>query len=98
MKAQRFEIGQAVTPKRGEGFSNWYGIPAPTQDIFHVHGYKHGSTFPLPVNAMKDDWYISLGPEDGNLWRWEPGFEPVELTSESISALMEQTISEPVTQ
>lgn len=54
MKQQRFEVGQAVTPKKNK-WSSVSGLPVQANEIpvfgeiYHVKGYK---------DFYKDDWYI----------------------------------------
>lgn len=86
MKAQRFEIGQAVTPK----VKNWHCINGRRinqlafGEIYHVKDYEYHF----------GKWFISLLEIDGNAYD-EFGFDPVISTNELESALIE--IEQPVT-
>jgi len=103
MPPQRFEIGQAVTPKINMewpicttvGINGVLPLPPPERvslprqgEIYHVSGYQ----------AYDDRiWGIFLSEYIGqNLTFAEPNFDPVELTTSDITALMEETIPEEV--
>ena len=84
MKPQRFEIGQAVTPKRGAWTPMDRNLPGrpPKMDIYHVSEYHTHRGFP-------DLWFISLDelplPTDPKFD--EDGFDPVITDSELESLL-----------
>ena len=87
---QRFAIGQAVTPRVGvfKGVSK----PAPQQgEVYHVSSYFWGQQHP----NGSPYWYILLVEISGYCY-YEAGFEPVEVTTEQIEALVEESISQPV--
>ena len=95
MKPQRFEIGQAVTPKRGWNWEdNDFGLGRPSSDIFHVSGYLHPST---PKRYYPDlefmGWYITLREFPQSRFFSESGFDPIELTTEQVTSLLEEPIT-----
>ena len=96
MKPQRFEIGQAVALKHGNAkISNSShprecSAPLPSV-IYHVAEYFMGT-----FQDLKGKWLISLKEIDQRNFYNEDAFEPVEMTSEEIQALTDESISVPI--
>lgn len=87
MKPQRFEIGQAVTPKRGEDWSWKEGyvsgpFPLKCGQVYHVIGHY----WVLSMN----DWAILVAEVGMHRGFMEYHFEPVITDSELYEALQEQ--------
>lgn len=87
--AQRFEIGQAVTLKikfQGRWNPNTDVSRCKIGEIYHVDCYYW----------VDNTWYITLKempPDDGFM---EHIFDPVELTTEQITELIEEALTEKV--
>lgn len=99
MKPQLFEIGQKVTPKNGINWAVWtkaqwwhivmngkfIQIPGPLfGKIYTVVGHTAVTSGP-----WKNCWAIKL-KDLNNSWV-EDCFDPIELTYESLTALLEET-------
>jgi hypothetical protein len=92
MKPQRFEIGQAVTPRGAQ----WrYEHPSPQDispspdprfgEIYHVKRYSHRE-----ANAGLG-WGIQLNELVGTTWYLETSFDPVEITTEQLEVMISET-------
>lgn len=83
MKPQRFEIGQAVTPKIDKEFALIKGSgdsPDPKfGNIYHVSEYLF----------EMNEWFISLDEMPDDIYYSEIDFDPVITTSELTEALEE---------
>lgn len=86
MKPQRFETGQAVTPKVGAVFIMKRSTSPKQGHIYHVSGYFTDSNYvtspaiflrEMPCDAVYD----------------ERKFDPVDLTTSDIHELYEESIS-----
>lgn len=95
MKPQRFEIGQAVTPslKVVTLETPSYGAKPIMGEIYHVEEYIHWNDERIKHCSRKGVWYVSLREYTTNFCA-EDLLDPVELTSEQISALIEESITE----
>lgn len=85
MKQQRFEIGQAITPKPNDKNHSWEvvhgninGIQIKVGEIYHVKFYGE---------FWENDWYISLDEINASIGFNESGFDPVVSDSILISEL-----------
>jgi len=88
MKPQRFEIGQPVTPKRGEDWSgknNNEIFPLPEGEIYHIKSYSWFGDFA--------EWAVCLIEIPGRSCFMEYHFEPV-ITSAELTELLKE---EPLT-
>ncbi len=89
MKPQRFEIGQAVTPK----YKKWYvdvgnpNAPRPRYgEVYRVRQYQW--------DQSDNSWYIAFYEIPGSVGYWEEGFDPV-VTDAVLSKELE-SITKPV--
>lgn len=90
MKPQRFEIGQAVTPRYGVDWNgrspNYTDVPSPKMDVLHVSSYKEKWGY----------WYIRIVEMPQDCYYREDQFEPLisdsELARELESIEVPQTI------
>ena len=90
MKPKRFSEGQAVTPNKKEwGPVEGYEISPPPifGKEYHVSSY---------YDFENDHWYIFLDEMPSNCVFNEEGFDPVDLTTEQVSEVVEESLSMPV--
>jgi len=95
MKPQRFEIGQAVTLKVSKKIPT-QNPDSPSEsiklgEIYHVE--KYYSPYQMgkaPNGYFFDGWYCDLTEIDSCVA--EDILDPVELTTEQITALIEETL------
>lgn len=92
MKPQRFTPGQAVTPKKKEFKieDNPSGLPPPTVrfgEIYHVEEYRV---------FWNGNWYMTLTEQGPRYEFADISFDPVDLTTEQIAELVEESLSKPV--
>lgn len=110
MKPQRFEIGQAVTVKPGihwvkvMGDITWWrrilffpilqkifpALGVPVGEILYVKHYGRSTIF------CPDEWFLQFTNYESTDWYAERCFDPVEMTSEEVAALLEESMTQTV--
>lgn len=94
MKPQRFEIGQAVTPKVSFPWNNSANIPPPKPEIYHVLEYHDGTKYTC-VGGYAGHWYINVSERPYHWLALEDGFEAV-ISDHELASLL-STVEESVT-
>lgn len=85
MKPQKFQLGQAVTPINNKEYKTVSGLDGGDDPrfgkIYHVSEYRE----------RFGEWYIGISELSPFIFWNENRFAPIEMTSESLTALLEET-------
>lgn len=97
MKPQKFQIGQPVVIKMKD-YQTGQRAPSFTQkispaDILHVSQYWPGDKV---INGNPNAWFCGMREWANDQLVDESALDPVDLTSEEIAELVEESISQPV--